>query len=74
MSTKYLRNKRITTARAIYRMLKRWKSEFVVLLRKQEKKSAFYEVKADFIDEFLKDIRPELPDFLKDELPTVMKK
>ncbi len=54
--------------------MKRWKADFVALLRKKDNKSAIWEKKEDFIDDFIGDIKKDLPDFLKDELPAVMKK
>lgn len=38
MTQKYLKNKRITSGRAIYKILERWKKDFVKRLEARESK------------------------------------
>lgn len=73
MTQKYLKNKRITSGRAIYKILERWKKDFVKRLEDRESKGAFYEMKDDIVDGFISDIKYDLPEYLESELPPVMK-
>lgn len=72
MTQKYLKNKRITSGRAIYKILERWEKDFVKRLEARESKGAFYEMKDDIVDGFIADIKYDLPDYFEKELPTVM--
>ena len=73
MTQKYLKNKRITSGRAIYKILERWKKDFVKRLEDRESKGAFYEMKDDIVDGFIADIKYDLPEYFESELPPVMK-
>lgn len=64
MTKKYLKNQRLLQAKKIYKIIKSWRDDFLVLLRKQDNKSAFYEKKDDFVDDFLDDIKEDLPEYL----------
>ena len=70
---KYLRNKRITGARAIYKILKAWKSAFIAELQKQDKAVFNYEKKRDLIEDFINGIKMDLPNYFQATLPNVMK-
>lgn len=72
MTQKYLKNKRITSWRAIYKILQKWKKDFVILLEK-ESKSFILEKKEDILDVFLWGIENDLPDYFDATLPWVMK-
>lgn len=72
MTQKYLKNKRITSGRAIYKILERWKKDFIKRLEKEESKGAFYELKEDLVEWFIGEIKYDLPNYLEEEIPKVM--
>lgn len=71
MTQKYLKNKRITSARAIYRILQQWKKDFIKLLEKEDK-AFILEKKEDIIEGFISEIKYDLPDYFDETLPAVM--
>jgi len=72
MTQKYLKNKRITSGRAIYRIFQKWSKDFCKLLDEKEVKGAFFETKEDLVTGFIGEIKYDLPEYYRENLPDVM--
>jgi hypothetical protein len=59
---------------AIYAIFKKQKAEFVKVLEEQDakQKSFVYTFKEDFLDPFIDEIAPDIPNYLLRVLPAVM--
>jgi len=71
-SERYISNQEKVKTRGIYRIFKEQKAEFVDFLNKQPEKSAFFEQKAENLDDYLDSIKGDIPDYLENVLPAIM--
>lgn len=73
---KYIRNQEAIKTRAIYAIFKKQKALFIEKLEKLQEKKAYSlkEVNDDFVDPYLDEIAPDVPEYLLTVLPTIMEK